>query len=150
MVLFRTGAAALALSLAACLQPGAPAEAATAPLSQTPDGKKLQLAFADEFDSFRPYRNGQGVWRTTFRDGRDDKGDDFNLRTLKWNKEVQLYVDPDMRGHRGKHADDEPAGLRVANDRPLGLNPFTAKNGMLEIRFDRAPAEHAAALGGFQ
>jgi hypothetical protein len=150
MILLRTGAAALALSLAACLQPGAPAEAATGPLKETPHGRKLELAFADEFDTFRPYRNGQGVWRTTFRDGRDDKQDDFNLRTLKWNKEVQLYVDPDMRGHRGKHGDDEPPGLRVANDRPLGLNPFSVRNGMLEIRFDRAPGEHAEALGGFQ
>jgi hypothetical protein len=150
MVLARTAAAALALSVAACFQPTPSAEAATGPLTQTPDGRKLEVAFADEFDSFRPYRNGQGVWRTTFRDGRDDKDDDFNLRTLKWNQELQLYVDPDMRGHRGRHGDGEAPGLRVANERPLGLNPFTAKGGMLEIRFDRAPAEHAHVLGGFQ
>ena len=40
---------------------------------------------------------------------------DFNVRTLKSNKELQLYVDPDMRGRRRGRDDD---------DRPLGLNPF--------------------------
>lgn len=143
-------AAGLAFALAACMKAGPPAEAATGPLTRTPDGRALQLAFADEFDSFRPWRNGQGVWRTTFRDGRDDRDDDFNLRTLKWNKEVQLYVDPDMRGHEGKHGDHEPAARRIVDGAPLGLNPFRVQGGMLEIRFDKAPAALADKLGGFE
>lgn len=138
--------AAAVLATAACQQ----AAADPGPLKQTPDGRRLELAFQDEFDSFRPWRDGQGVWRTTFRDGRDDNDDDFNLRTLKWNKEVQLYVDPDMRGHAGRHGDGEPPGLRRGQDRPLGLNPFEVGGGKLSIRFERAPARAKDALGGFQ
>ncbi|HEY8614652.1 glycoside hydrolase family 16 protein [Phenylobacterium sp.] len=150
-------AAVLAAGLAACQGGGSRAEAATtAPLARAPDGRALKLVFTDEFDSFRRYRNGQGVWRTTFRDGRDDNDDDFNLRTLKWNKELQLYVDPDMVGHRGRHGDDERPGdegrraRRQATDRALGLDPFTVRDGVLEIRADRAPAHAVQHLGGFR
>jgi beta-glucanase (GH16 family) len=143
-------AAVLALAATACAQAVTQTKSAPGPLTSTPDGRALQLTFADEFDSFRRFQDGKGVWRTTFRDGRDDKGDDFNLRTLKWNKEVQLYVDPDMRGHHGRHGDDEPAAQRVADDKPLGLNPFRISDGKLEIRFDKAPAALAQSLGGFQ
>jgi hypothetical protein len=149
-------AALSAVALAACQGPAGQAQAATpGPLARTPDGRALTLTFADEFDSFRPFRNGQGVWRTTFRDGRDDHDDDFNLRTLKWNKELQLYVDPDMVGHRGRHGDDERPGdegkraRRHAEDRPLGLNPFSVRGGVLEIRAERAPPRVAEQLGGF-
>ncbi len=137
--------AAAVLATAACQQ----AVAQSGPLKQAPDGRKLEVVFQDEFDSFRPWREGQGVWRTTFRDGRDDHGDDFNLRTLKWNKEVQLYVDPDMRGHVGRHGDHEGQERR-RGERGLGLNPFRAQGGQLEITFDRAPKQHAEALGGFE
>jgi beta-glucanase (GH16 family) len=126
-------AAAMAVALAACLKAGSPAAAATGPLTQTPDGKKLELAFADEFESWRPYRNGQGVWRTTFRDGKGS--DDYDLRTLKWNKEVQLYVDPDFAPGGGP---------------PLKLNPFALQNGTLSINFQQAPAEHAKRLRDFK
>lgn len=143
-------AAILAIAATACAQAVSQAKPAPGPLTATPDGRPLQLTFADEFDSFRPFRNGQGVWRTTFRDGRDDRGDDYNLRHLKWNKEVQLYVDPDMRAHHGKHGDLEPPGHRIADDRPLGLNPFRIADGKLDIRFDKAPAALAPSLGGFQ
>lgn len=143
-------AAVLALAATACAQAVTRAEPAAGPLSATPDGRALQLTFADEFDSFRRFQGGKGVWRTTFRDGRDDKGDDFNLRTLKWNKEVQLYVDPDMRPHRGRHGDHESAAHPVADERPLGLNPFQIDGGKLEIRLDRAPPALAQALGGFE
>lgn len=143
-------AAVLALAATACAQAVTGAESAPGPLRATPDGRALQLTFADEFDSFRRFQNGVGVWRTTFKDGRSDRGDDFDLRTLKWNKEVQLYVDPDMRGHLGRHADDEPPARRVADSRPLGLNPFRIDGGKLEIRLDKAPAALAPSLGGFQ
>jgi hypothetical protein len=151
------GAAILAIGLAACLQASPPAEAAaaaaTAPPTPTPDGRPLQLVFADEFNTFRPWSRGQGVWRTHLRDGKDvfskTQDDDFHLRTLQWNAEQQLYVDPDMVGHAGKHGNEEPPGQR-AGQRRLGLNPFRVRNGALEIVADKAPANLADQLGGFQ
>ena len=127
-------AAALAVALAACLRTGAPAEAAAAsgPLAQSPDGRKLQLAFDDEFDSFRPYREGRGVWRTTFKDGK--AADEWDLRTLKWNKEVQLYVDPDFA----------PGGS------PLNINPFAVHDGALQITFQPTPAGEVGRLRGYR
>ena len=67
------------------------------------------MTFDDEFDSFRPYRHGQGVWRTWFRDG---TGEPLTERTLAGNKELQLYVDPDWAPDGGP---------------PIGLNPFSVQ-----------------------
>jgi beta-glucanase (GH16 family) len=119
---------ALALGLAACLRASPPAVAATAPLARAPDGRPLTLTFADDFNSFRPWRQGKGVWRTTFRDGKGS--DDFDLRTLKWNKELELYVDPDFRG--------------------LGLDPFATRDGVLEITAQAARPQDAGKLGAFR
>src|SRR5262245_43274871 len=124
-------AAAVAIGLGACLKAAPPAEAA--PLAQSPDGRPLTLTFQDEFDSFRPWKDGRGVWRTTFRDGKGS--DDWDLRTLKWNKEVQLYVDPDFAPGGGP---------------PLRLNPFAVKDGTLAIVFQPTPAAQANRLGGFR
>jgi beta-glucanase (GH16 family) len=120
------------VALAACFKPDAPA-AAAGPLTATPDGRKLQLTFQDEFDSFRPYRNGKGVWRTTFRDGKGQ--DDWDLRTLKWNKELQLYVDPDFAPGGGP---------------PLRLDPFEHKDGQLAIAMRPTPGEHLGRLNNFK
>ena len=133
-------AAGAALALVACAKAVASGAPATPPLKATPDGRPLKLAFADEFDSFRPWRGGQGVWRTTLREGPVDD-QDFNVRTLKSNKELQLYVDPDMRGRRRGHADD---------DRPLGLNPFATRGGMLEIAAQPLPPALAERLDGYR
>ncbi|RAK58379.1 hypothetical protein DJ021_00415 [Phenylobacterium hankyongense] len=143
-------ATALALGLAACLRAGPPAAAATAPLAKSPDGRPLAVTFADDFDSFRPWVGGKGVWRTTYRDGRDDHGDDFNLRTLKWNKELELYVDPQMRGHHGPHGDHEGSGNGQADEKPLGLNPFAARGGVLQITAQPVSPQLADRLGGFR
>lgn len=143
-------ATALALTLAACLKAGPSASAATAPLAKSPDGRPLAVTFAEDFNSFRPWVGGKGVWRTTYRDGRDDHGDDFNLRTLKWNKEAELYVDPQMRGHRGQHGDHEGSGDGPANEKPLGLNPFATRGGVLEITAQPVPPQLADRLGGFR
>lgn len=122
-------ALALALVLSACLRGGSTAEAAAAPpLAKSPDGRALTLTFADEFNDFRPYMNGKGVWRTTYRDGK--AADEFDIRTLKSNKEVQLYVDP-------------------AFER-LGLNPFKITGGVLEISAERAPSQAKAALRDYR
>lgn len=125
-------AAVLALGMLVALH-GRPAPAAAAsPLTRSPDGRPLILTFDDEFDNFRRWRDGQGVWRTTFRNGK--AADEFSIRTLKWNGELELYVDPDFR----------PRG------RPLGLNPFTVRNGVLEIAATPAPASAVADLRGFR
>lgn len=118
----------LALALSACLRGPSEASAATAPLKASPDGRPLVMSFDDEFDSFRPWAGGKGVWRTTYKDGRAD--DDLDLRTLKGNKEAQLYVDPQFRS--------------------LGLNPFHLANGVLEIRAEPAPPQAQGALGGYR
>jgi beta-glucanase (GH16 family) len=115
-------------ALAACLRGGPTAEAATAPLAKSPDGRPLTLTFADEFNDFRPYVNGKGVWRTTYRDGQST--DDIGVRTLKNNKEVQLYVDPQFKR--------------------LGLNPFRINGGVLEIRAEPAPPQNKAALADYR
>lgn len=116
----------LALTLGACAPPRA--SAAAGPLKTSPDGRPLALAFDDEFDSFRPWIGGKGVWRTTYKDGR--AADEFDLRTLKGNKEAQLYVDPGFQR--------------------LGLNPFHVANGVLEIRAEPAPQGAQAALRGYR
>ena len=85
-----------ALSLG-CSAAGPTAAQPIGPLKTSPDGRPLTLAFSDEFNSFRRWSGSGGVWRTTFRDGKS--ADDYDLRTLKWNKEVELYVDPDLREH---------------------------------------------------
>jgi beta-glucanase (GH16 family) len=128
-------AVTLALGLAACLVRAGPT-AAAAPLAKSPDGRPLTLTFSDDFNSFRRWSNGKGVWRTTFRDGKSD--DQYGLRTLKWNKELELYVDPDMRAYGQEKA---PA---------LGLNPFRTQDGVLEISARPAPPELDGRLGGFR
>jgi len=120
--------AALGLALCAC-QGAPPAAAATAPLAHAPDGRPLTMTFDDEFDSFRRFAHGQGVWRTYLRGG---DGMLVTERTLTGNKELQVYVDPDWA----------PEG------RPLGLNPFSLHDGELEIRAEPAPPSVAAQLEG--
>jgi hypothetical protein len=123
----KLAALGLALALAACLKAPSTA-AATAPLSRSPDGRPLVMTFSDEFDSFRRWSNGKGVWRTTYRDGH--AADEFDVRTLKNNKEVELYVDPEF-AH-------------------LGLDPFRVRGGMREIRAEPAPPQAQAALRGYR
>jgi beta-glucanase (GH16 family) len=123
----------LALGLAACLRAAPPAAAAppAGPLSVSPDGRPLKLSFADEFDRFDRWSGGRGRWRTVYRDGKS--ADPFELRTLRGNKELQLYVDPD---------------LTVGGGAPP--EPFVLKDGMLHLVAQPAPAALAAHLGGFR
>jgi beta-glucanase (GH16 family) len=125
----KLAAAGLAgLALAACLKGTPPAAAATPPLKTSPDGRPLVVTFDEEFDSFRPFVNGKGVWRTTYRDGQ--AADEFDVRTIKGNKEVELYVDPGFLH--------------------LGLDPFKVRGGMLEITADRPPEKARGALRGYK
>ncbi len=130
-----------AVGLAACLIVGcraASGEVAQGPLKAAPDGRPLVLTFADEFTRFDRFRDGTGAWRTTFRDGKAD--DDYDVRTLRSNKELELYVDPEVRAH----------GARPEVGPALGLDPFQVGDGMLTITANRAPADLAARLGGFR
>jgi hypothetical protein len=124
----KLAALGLALALAACLKPTPQAAAATAPLARAPDGRPLVMTFSDDFDSLRRWSGGKGVWRTTYRDGK--AGDEVEIRTLKNNKEVQLYVDPEFA--------------------KLGLDPFRLRGGILEIRADHAPEKAAPSLHGYR
>jgi beta-glucanase (GH16 family) len=102
--------------------------AASPPLDRAPDGRRLVLAFDDEFD-----RDGPGpgrVWRTTYGDGRDPG---VGQRTQAGNGEMQLYVDRDY-------------GLRVGAG---PLDPFSVRSGVLHIRAEPTAPGLKARLGGF-
>jgi hypothetical protein len=122
----------LAVALAFALAAIAPSSAMPAPpLTQTPDGRALRLTFADEFDAFRPWAGGHGVWRTTFGDGAQ-RG--LDRRSLPTNGELQLYVDAALTDDRG----------------PIGLNPFTAHGGMLDIEARPTPPGLVQRLNGYR
>lgn len=124
-----------AAGLASCFIAGC-SSATEQPLKTTPDGRPLVLTFSDDFNAFDRWRDGKGAWRTTFRDGK--AADDYDVRTLRSNKELELYVDPETRPHG---ASAGPA---------LGLNPFRAADGKLTITVDRASERVAPQLGGFR
>lgn len=122
-------ALAAALALSGCQRAAA---APLPPLAKAPDGRPLALTFSDDFDSWRPFRHGQGVWRTWFRDG---TGEPLTERTLVGNKELQLYVDPDWAPDGGP---------------PIGISPFTLHDGMLDIRLEPTPARLKERLSGYR
>ncbi len=101
-----------------------------APLRATPDGRPLALTFSEAFDTFRPWRGRSGVWRTTFGDG-THLG--LDRRSLPPNGELQLYVDPDIAGPRGS----------------LELNPFSLRDGVLEITAAPTPSELKPLLNDY-
>ncbi len=106
-----------------------------APLARSPDGRPMVLTFGESFDRLRtPWGGGRPndhVWRTTYGDGAHS---DVSSRTLKGNKEVQLYVDPTMTDGQG---------------RSLGLNPFAVHDGVLDIVADRTKPQNLAGLSGY-
>lgn len=87
------------------------------------DRARLVPSFAEEFDSFSRFRNGAGRWRTSYKsDG--NRGQD--ARSLPSNGELQVYMDPDFPG--------------VGGTRPLGIDPFSIRDGVLVIKADHTPA----------
>ena len=111
----RVGLREIALALALALS-SASASEPTAPLRATPDGRPLVLSFSDEFNTFRRFDGRSGVWRTTYGDGTQEG---LDRRSLPTNGELELYVDPDV----------------------LGLNPFTIRDGILEITAQPTPPD---------
>lgn len=102
---------------------------APAILRTAPDGRPLTLTFSDDFATLRLWNGKTGVWRPTFGDGTQTG---LDRRTLPTNGELQLYVDPGLA---------DPEGV-------MGLNPFLARNGTLEIIANPAAANMTRRLGG--
>src|SRR5579872_1741118 len=79
------------------------ARADTAPLTRAPDGRPLVMTFSETFGHAAPAPPGiwagDHLWRTTFGDG--SKGD-LSSRTIKSNKELELYVDPSLADPAGR------------------------------------------------
>jgi beta-glucanase (GH16 family) len=105
-----------------------PAQGKVAALQFAPDGRRLVLAFSDDFDSFRQLGEPGGVWRTTFGDG-SQLG--LDRRSLPTNDELELYVDADLSDASGK----------------IGLNPFHIDKGFLDITALPTPQSVLLRLG---
>lgn len=106
------------------------ARAEQAPLREAPDGRKLVLTFADDFDSFRQWGLPNGVWRTTFGAGNQEG---LTRRSLPNNDELEIYVDPLLADAHG----------------PIGLDPFSIQGGKLVIRAWPTPESLRDRLDGY-
>jgi beta-glucanase (GH16 family) len=83
------------------------------------DGEPMTLSFSDEFDDLKLWDGRSGVWRTNY--GYFDR-EHPGFYSLVTNEEKQLYVDPTFRG---------------TAKAPLGLDPFSVRDGVLTIRATR-------------
>ena len=96
------------------------------------DTSRLTPTFADEFDSLSLFKTGHGgTWWTVYGSG----GGPVLNHTLTSNNERQLYVDPTYAG---------------TGPLPLGLNPFSINNGVLDITATNAPSWAQPFLSGYQ
>ena len=90
----------------------------------------LHLTFDDEFDKLSlntgTAATAGNTWHTTL------SGD---TRTLKGNKELELYVDKDYKG---------------TSHTSLGLNPFSDSNGVAKISARPASPSVQSSLGGYK
>ena len=82
----------------------------------------LVQTFADEFDRFSwdsegaaGFEQEKGTWRTNYGHGPPYW---LSSRTLTGSGELEIYADPALKGTGGK---------------PLGINPFSVENGVLNI-----------------
>jgi beta-glucanase (GH16 family) len=111
-----------------------PARADGAPLTKAPDGRALAMTFSDDFKSLSRVIGGAGstggTWRTQLKEGSHGG---IQNRTLDGNKELQVYVEPEMPG---------PGG------RPLGINPFAVHDGQLDLIAQPASPEVQSVIGG--
>ncbi len=85
------------------------------------DSSNFKLSFNDEFDAapaLYDKTTGTGVWTPNFSTGDQSGLRAYGSHTLRNNGEKQLYVDPNFVG---------------SGDEPLGLNPFSASGGVLDI-----------------
>jgi beta-glucanase (GH16 family) len=103
---------------------------ASGPLKTAPDGRRLSLTFSDEYNELSVKPGGR-VWQTVFFDG---KKTGVDQRTIKSNKELQLYVDPGFGDAAG----------------PFGLNPFRVRSGVLEIVASPTPPALVPRMEGYR
>ncbi|MGA1803168.1 glycoside hydrolase family 16 protein [Rhizobium sp. HT1-10] len=110
--------------------PSTPGTATCQPAAAASGGPEVHLTqtFNDDFDTldltgdkWTPHYDGDYSWMTK--------------RTLQGNKEQEIYVDPGYKGQGRK---------------PLGLNPFKVKDGILSIVGERTPDEFKQALYNYQ
>lgn len=101
------------------------------PLAATPAGRPLILVFSDDFETFRRWNGRDGVWRTVYGNGSNDA---LPHRTIANNGELQIYADSDMRDAQGA----------------LGLDPFSAHDGILEIIATPAAPRLYARIGNYR
>lgn len=99
------------------------------PVEQPHGEVSLLRTFLDEFPEFEP---NTGPWRHRFEHAPTDV---FRSRTLVNNDEQQIYVDPMFTG---------------TSPEPLGLNPFSTRNGVLEITGSVADTGTAQFLGTYR
>jgi beta-glucanase (GH16 family) len=127
-----TIAAALALGALGWAAPAAPA--ADPPLTRAPDGRRLVMTFSSDFNRFSRVRGGAGasggVWRTAYKEGSHGG---IQNRTLENNKELEVYVDPEMTDRQGK---------------PMGLDPFQVHDGQIDLIAEPASPRVQAEIGG--
>ncbi len=93
------------------------------------DTSKLKLSFDDEFNSLSLHSQG-GTWWTSFGSG----GGLIN-HTLSRNSELEVYVDPTFTG---------------SGTTPLGVNPFSVHNGVVDITAAKASAAVSGKIWGYQ
>jgi len=97
---------------------------------------RLRQTFDEEFDTLRLYdpHTQQGVWKTLFAHGPQTGAYAWDSRTLRGNHELEIYVDPGFPGQ---------------GQTPLGLNPFSLRDGVLTITADKTPEALKSKLWGY-
>ncbi|RTM13352.1 MAG: glycosyl hydrolase family protein, partial [Bradyrhizobiaceae bacterium] len=94
------------------------------------DRSALTLAFYDEFDNLSTYNpyTGQGVWMTQYGFA---NATGATAHTLPYTGEREIYVDPSYAG---------------TGATPLGLNPFSAHDSVIDISIANTPAPYQNLL----
>lgn len=97
------------------------------------DPARLVQTFGEEFDRLSLYdaTTRTGIWRTEYGWG---GGGTLQSRTLASNAELQLYMDAAYKG---------------TGDRPLGVNPFSVTDGILDIAARPTAPAIAPFIGGY-
>ncbi len=100
------------------------------------DTSKMKLAFSDEFNSISLYDSNTktGTWTTTYNWGPENGEASIYARTSLTNGEKQIYVDPKAL---------------VLGTTPVGINPFSVKDGVLDITAAKTPDALKSQLFGY-
>ena len=93
------------------------------------DTSQLRPTFDDEFNTLSLYSQG-GTWWTAL-----GSGNSINTHTLTSHGESEIYVDPTFTG---------------TGNTPLGVNPFSISNGVLNISADVASPAVSSQIWGYK